>query len=107
MEVQEYDVLVTPKQPQTRHKHRQKHFADGVVYVSLGAVVFYTVACFWLQFAVTMEPSPTLTTCFFSFFAVELASLAAIKRGKNKHANKTSTTTAASIQMPADGEGKG
>ena len=68
---------------------RRKHFADYVVFVSLAAVLLYTLTCFVLQFVRQIEPSPTLTTCFFSFFGAELASLAVIKYGKSKHVAPT------------------
>ena len=37
-----------------------------------------------------MEVSPTLTTCWFGFWTVEIVALAAIKGGKVKHGNKNS-----------------
>jgi hypothetical protein len=72
------------KAPPKRKNKRRKHFADYVVGVSLAAVLTYTAAAFTLQFVGGMEISPQLTICFFAFFGTELASLAAIKRGKIK-----------------------
>lgn len=69
----------------SQYSKRKKHFADYVVYVSLAAVAIYTTTAFILQFTIGVEISPTLTTCFFSFFGVELASLAVIKHGKEKY----------------------
>ena len=66
-------------------RRRKKHFADYVVFVSLTAVAIYTTTAFILQFSGQGEVSPTLTTCFYSFFGVELASLALIKHSKNKY----------------------
>lgn len=66
----------------------KKHFANYVVYVSLTAILMYTAVGFILQFAMGIEPSPTLTTCFYSFFGVELASLALIKHTKTKYLNR-------------------
>ena len=66
-------------------RRRKKHFADYVVYISLLAVAIYTTVAFILQFSGQGEVSPTLTTCFYSFFGVELASLALIKHSKNKY----------------------
>ena len=79
---------------------RKKHFADYVVFVSLAAVAIYTTTAFILQFSGQGEVSPTLTTCFYSFFGVELASLALIKHSKNKYtggANYGNTGTAAGV----------
>ena len=83
-----------------RKRRRKKHFADYVVFVSLAAVAIYTTTAFILQFSGQGEVSPTLTTCFYSFFGVELASLALIKHSKNKYtggANYGNTGTAAGV----------
>lgn len=48
-------------------------------------IVIYTVADFVLQYFAQIEVSPTLTTAWFSFWGVELISLAAIKTTKVKH----------------------
>lgn len=48
-------------------------------------IVVYTVADFLLQYFAQIEVSPTLTTAWFSFWGVELISLAAIKTTKVKH----------------------
>ena len=83
-----------------RKRRRKKHFADYVVFISLTAVAIYTTTAFILQFSGQGEVSPTLTTCFYSFFGVELASLALIKHSKNKYtggANYGNTGTATGI----------
>ena len=83
-----------------RKRRRKKHFSDYVVFISLSAVAIYTTTAFILQFSGQGEVSPTLTTCFYSFFGVELASLALIKHSKNKYtggANYGNTGTAAGI----------
>lgn len=66
-------------------KKVKKHFANYVVFVSLFAVSIYTIGAFILQYQKGLEISPTLTTCFYSFFGVELASLALIKHSKSKY----------------------
>jgi uncharacterized protein VirK/YbjX len=48
------------------------------------AIVLYTVAAFILQFCTQVEISSTLTTCYFSFWTVEIVSLAGIKTMKVK-----------------------
>ena len=55
-----------------------------VVAVAVVSVIAYTVAAFILQFAMGVEISPTLTTCWYSFWGVELAALATIKNTKTK-----------------------
>ena len=89
-----YSKSIKPK------RKPKKHFANYVVYISLTAVVAYTITAFILQFSGLGEVSPTLTTCFYSFFGVELASLALIKHSKTKYTgggNYGNTGTAAGI----------
>lgn len=69
-------------------KKREKHFSDYIVAAAIAAIGLYTAAAVVLQFCGFMEVSPTLTTCWFSFWTVELVSLAAIKSGKVKHGDK-------------------
>lgn len=48
-------------------------------------IICYAIANFVLQYFTQIEVSPTLTTAWFSFWGVELVSLAAIKTSKIKH----------------------
>lgn len=64
---------------------KEKSFADNIVYISIIAVVVFTIAAFVLQFKGLMEISPTVTTCWFAFWTVEIVALAAIKTSKVKH----------------------
>lgn len=67
---------------------RKKHFSDYIVAAAIAAIVLYTSAAVVLQFCGLTEISATLTTCWFSFWTVEIVALAAIKGGKVKHGNK-------------------
>lgn len=49
------------------------------------AIVLYTIADFVLQYFTTIEVSPTLTTCWFTFWGTEIVALAIIKTSKVKH----------------------
>ena len=69
-------------------KKRKKHFSDYIVAAAITAIGVYTAAAVTLQFCGLMEVSPTLTTCWFGFWTVEIVALAAIKGGKVKHGNK-------------------
>ena len=71
-----------------RKKKRKKHFSDYIVAAAISAIGVYTAAAVTLQFCGLMEVSPTLTTCWFGFWTVEIVALAAIKGGKVKHGNK-------------------
>ncbi len=73
---------------QKRKAKRKKHFSDYIVAAAIAAIGVYTAAAVVLQFCGLMEISPTLTTCWFSFWTVEIVALAAIKGGKVKHGNK-------------------
>lgn len=59
-------------------------FSKLIVIISIAAIILYTIAAILLQKYSVMEISPTLTTCVFSFFGVELLSLAGIKRSDTK-----------------------
>jgi cell shape-determining protein MreC len=48
-------------------------------------VILYAAADFALQYFVSVEVSPTLTTAWFAFWGAEIVSLAAIKTSKIKH----------------------
>ena len=48
-------------------------------------IISYAIATFALQYFAQVEISPTLTTAWFSFWGVEIVSLAAIKTSKVKH----------------------
>ncbi len=67
---------------------RKKHFSDYIVAAAIVAIGLYTASAVVLQFCGLMEISPTLTTCWFSFWTVEIVALAAIKGGKVKHGDK-------------------
>lgn len=49
------------------------------------AIVSYALANFWLQYHMGIEMSPTLTTCWFTFWGAEIVSLAGIKVTKVKN----------------------
>ena len=92
-----------PEPKPKRKRRRKKHFADYVVFISLSAVAIYTTVAFILQFSGQGEVSPTLTTCFYSFFGVEMINLALIKHGKTKYTGggsygNTGTATGVSEQ---------
>ena len=73
-----------------RKARRKKHFSDYIVATAITAITLYTVAAVLLQFCGFTEISSTLTTCWFSFWTVEIVALAAIKGGKVKHGDNKS-----------------
>lgn len=58
--------------------------SNVIIAAAVVCIVLYTVAAFVLQFVTGLEAPGTLTTCWFSFWAVELAALAGIKITKTK-----------------------
>ena len=51
-------------------------------------IVGYVIASFILQYHTSIEMSPTITTCWFAFWTVEIISLAGIKVSKVFKARK-------------------
>ena len=66
-------------------EEKKKHFANGIVILCIITVIVYTGGCMWMKYTRGVEPSSTLTMCFFGVFGVELGSLAGIKMSKIKH----------------------
>ena len=75
-----------------KKEKRKWHFSDAIVFLSVFAVVTYTIAALTLQFMGFMEVSATLTTCWYTFWTAEIVSLAAIKNSKTKHKSDTPTS---------------
>lgn len=49
------------------------------------AIVGYVIASFWLQYRTGIAIDPTITTCWFGFWTVEIIALTTIKNNKTKH----------------------
>ena len=61
---------------------RKSKVSNIMLVIIVTAIVGYVVADFWLQFHMGMEISPTITTCWFTFWGAEIVSLAGIKMTK-------------------------
>lgn len=71
---------------QKMDKKRNKSLTSKITLaVSIISAVAYTITAFLLQFHGNTEISPTLTTCFFTFFTVEIFNLTSIKKSKIKN----------------------
>ena len=75
----------TKKKKRRRKKRKPLDTSKRVVWISVIAIVSYTVASLILQFCTQTEVSSTLTNCFFGFFAIELFNLSRITIVKNKN----------------------
>ena len=58
--------------------------SNRIVLTSVIFTTLFTIIGIIMQFVIQQEISPTLTTCVFAYWAVELGSLAMIKRQKLK-----------------------
>lgn len=65
-------------------KKSKKSFSKILLPWIIVAIMLYTVAAFILQFFTSVEISSTLTTAYFSFWTIEIVSLAGIKTMKVK-----------------------
>lgn len=66
---------------------KKKKFSKIIVVFSVVLILVYTISAFILQFVAGVEVSSTLTTCFYTFWAVEMLSLAGVKARKVKYEN--------------------
>jgi len=64
---------------------KQAAFSKRIIPMIIAAIMLYTIVAFILQFVVQVEISPTLTTCYFGFWTVEIVSLMTIKVSKVKN----------------------
>ena len=67
-----------------RIRKRKVRFSDVIVYISILAIVIYTIEAFQLQVEGGSQISPQLTIGWFAFWGVEVAALAKIKIEKVK-----------------------
>jgi hypothetical protein len=67
-----------------KNEKKKKNYAKKLLPWIIVAVMSYTIAAFILQFFTSVEISSTLTTCYFSFWTIEIISLAGIKTMKVK-----------------------
>jgi len=65
----------------------RKHykFSSIMIVVIVINIVAYVIASFILQYHTGIEMSPTITTCWFSFWTVEIVALTGIKISKTKN----------------------
>lgn len=64
---------------------------DKMLVACVVSIMTYTIASFVLQFATTVEISPTLTSAFFLFWTAEIWTLSKITRDKVKSKIETDT----------------
>lgn len=66
-----------------KNKYKRKmSTSNKVLIASIMAILVFTIACLYIQCATSMEVSSTLITLWYSFWTVEILSLAGIKISK-------------------------
>lgn len=75
-----------------KNKYKPLHSAatkmktsNKILIIAIIAILTFTVACLYIQCTMNMEVSSTLITLWYSFWTVEVVSLAGIKMSKVKH----------------------
>lgn len=72
---------------------RKKRKVSNIMLVTIiVAIVGYIIASFWLQYRTGISPDPTMTTCWFGFWTVEIIALTTIKNNKTKHGDSCNDT---------------
>lgn len=82
-------------------------FNKLIVLLSIVAIISYTIAAILLQKYTMTELSPTLTTCFYTFFGTELLGLAGIKIYDTKYSYTQCESSNVSENMIDDHEAVG
>lgn len=72
---------------------RKKRKVSNIMLVAIIiAIVGYVLAAFWLQYVTGIAIDPTITTCWFGFWTVEIIALTTIKNNKTKHGDSCDNT---------------
>lgn len=90
-----------------KKQKKPKPYAQRLIPVVILAVVLYTIADILLQVFKNTEISSTLTTCYFTFWGVEIVNLALIKFGKAKVKQPTEFGTLNTEQLNQENEKEG
>ena len=64
---------------------KKRKVSNMMLIIIVFAIVGYVAAAYYMQYHTGIEMSNVVTTCWFSFWTVEIVALAAIKRGKLKN----------------------
>ena len=64
---------------------KKGRFSKLIIILSVLLILTYTIVSIILQFVAEVEVSATLTTCFYSFFGIEMLCLAGIKSRKVRY----------------------
>ena len=70
---------------------KKKKVSNIMLVIIVIAIIGYVVADFILQYKIGYEISPTITTCWFSFWGAEILALAGIKISKVRNTTNEDT----------------
>ena len=77
------EIKLKNKLKAERNKYRRKmSTSNKVLIASIMAIVIFTIICLYIQYATSTSVSDTLITLWYSFWTVEILSLAGIKISK-------------------------
>lgn len=64
---------------------KKRKVSNIMLVIIVVAIIAYTVASFWIQYATGVAVDSTLSTLYYSFWTIELISLTSIRNYKTKY----------------------
>ena len=64
---------------------KKRKVSNIMLVVIITAIIGYVAASFFVQYKTGIAIDPTITTCWFSFWTIEVVALTTIKNNKTKH----------------------
>lgn len=89
-QIELHNKLKAEKNKVRRFSFPKVKTSNKVLMVAIMAVLLFSIACLYIQYETGMEVSSTLITLWYSFWTVEIVSLAGIKVTKVLKDNKLS-----------------
>ena len=84
IQLRNYEIKLKNKLREEKRKVKRFDFSkiktsNLVLFSSIVMIILFTIACLFVQYKTGSEPSSTLITLWFTFWTVEIVSLAGIK----------------------------
>ena len=84
IQLRNYEITLKNKLREEKRKVKRFDFSkiktsNLVLFSSIVMIILFTIACLFVQYKTSSEPSSTLITLWFTFWTVEIVSLAGIK----------------------------
>ena len=71
---------------------KKRKVSNIMLVIIVAAIICYVIASFWIQYKTGIAIDPTITTCWFSFWTIEVVALTTIKNNKTKHGDSCDNT---------------